>query len=38
MQGGDGGRTVDLAEGKVTSIKIEVSAEDGTTKLVHHPG
>ena len=32
MQGGDGGRTVDLAEGKVTSIKIEVSAEDGTTK------
>eukprot|EP00057_Strongylocentrotus_purpuratus_P001279 XP_001197696.1 PREDICTED: uncharacterized protein LOC757233 [Strongylocentrotus purpuratus] len=31
--GGDGGRTVDLAEGKTTTIKIDVSAEDGTSKL-----
>lgn len=32
-QGGDGGRTVDLDEGKTTTIKIDVSAEDGTSKL-----
>ncbi|XP_054758090.2 uncharacterized protein LOC129264268 isoform X1 [Lytechinus pictus] len=31
--GGDGGRTVDLAERKTTTIKIDVSAEDGTSKL-----
>ena len=33
MQGAEGGRTVPLTEGQVSDIKIEVSAEDGTTKV-----
>lgn len=33
LQGGEGGRTVPLIEGQVNDIKIEVSAEDGTTKI-----
>lgn len=31
LQGGGGGKTVDLTEGQVTSIKVEVCAEDGST-------
>ncbi len=32
-QGSDGSKTLPLKEGDVTVIKIEVSAEDGTTKI-----
>ena len=32
FQGSGGSRTVPLVEGKVNEIKIEVTAEDGTTK------
>ena len=32
LQGSDGGRTVPLTEGQIRDIKIEVTAEDGTTK------
>ena len=37
LQGSGGSRTVPLKEGEVNDIKIEVTAEDGTTKnyLVH---
>ncbi len=33
LQGDDGSRVIPLQEGKVNDIRLEVTAEDGTTKV-----